>query len=43
MREALPSIARSKKRKVAPHACDLKLNANGPNVLGLEWLFLPDE
>src|SRR5260370_6501643 len=32
-----------KERKIAPRACDLKPNANGPNVLGLEWLFLPDE
>ena len=29
--------------KVAPHVCDLELNANGPNVLWLERLFLPDE
>jgi hypothetical protein len=32
-----------KESKIAPHARDLKPNANGPNVLGLEWLFLPDE
>jgi hypothetical protein len=32
-----------KEYKVAPHACDLKPNANGPNVLWLEGLFLPNE
>jgi hypothetical protein len=32
-----------KEREIAPHASYLKPNANGPNVLGLEWRFLPDE
>jgi hypothetical protein len=32
-----------KECKVAPHVCDLEPNANGPNVLWLERLFLPDE
>ena len=27
-----------KERKIMPRARDLKPNANGPNVLGLEWL-----
>jgi hypothetical protein len=29
--------------KIAPHACDLEPNANGPNVFGLDGLFLADE
>ena len=32
-----------KECKVAPHVCDLEPNANGPNVFGLEGLFLADE
>jgi len=32
-----------KECKVTPHVCDLEPNANGPNVLWLERLFLSDE
>jgi hypothetical protein len=39
----LATYRQIKECKVAPHVCDLEPNENGPNVLWLDGLFLPDE